>query len=78
MNDDTAGPPADAVAAARTLLVQFRSRLTRPQVALLLRYWRWADALTPEDLKTVLADYPPDATAWMHRSRLEFDVWAGK
>jgi hypothetical protein len=70
--------PADPVAAARALLGHFRSPLTRPQAALLLRYWRWAGALTPEELKTVLGDYPPDATAWMHRSSLEFDVWASK
>jgi hypothetical protein len=70
--------PADAVAAARALLRHFRVQLTRPQAALLLRYWRWADALTPERLKAVLADYPPDATAWMHRGPLEFDVWMGK
>ncbi len=68
----------DAVAAARALLEQFGPRLTRPQAALLLRYWRRRDELTPEDAETVLADYPKDTRAWMRRGPLEFDVWMGK
>ncbi len=70
--------PVDPVAAARALLDQFGPELTRPKAALLLRYWRGRDQLTPEDAATVLADYPPDTRAWMHRSPLEFDVWMGK
>lgn len=70
--------PVDPVAAARTLLGQFGPELTRPQAALLLRYWRGRDQLTPEDAATVLAEYPKDARAWMRRDPLEFDVWAGR
>ncbi len=68
--------PFDPVAAARTLLLQFGPELTRPQAALLLRYWRHRDQITPEDAATVLADYPKDATAWMRRDALEFGLWA--
>lgn len=72
------GLPPDIVAAARELLGQFGPELTRPQAALLLRYWRRRDQLTPEAAAAVLAEYPKDNRAWMRRDGLEFGLWADR
>lgn len=74
--DDEHIIPANVVAAARKVLDEFGPDLTRPQAALLLRYWLRRDQLTPADLETVLGAYPKDARAWMRRDPLEFGLWA--